>query len=47
MFIRFRNFWLVMVKLCRSILDQRQTPAPNHIGPYGGSFVDVHQDDKH
>ncbi len=44
---RFKNLGLVLVKLCKSMLAHRQPPAPDHIGPYGGSFVDGHQDDKH
>jgi hypothetical protein len=43
----FKKLGLVVVKLCQSMLAHRQPPAPGHIGPYGGSFVNGHQDDKH
>ena len=48
MFTGMKN-WLpffAMVKLCQSLLAHRQPPAPHHIGPYGGSFLYIHQNDK-
>ncbi len=47
MSISVKNWPLVLavVKLLQSMLAQRQTPAPDHIGLYGGSFLDMHNDD--
>jgi hypothetical protein len=41
-----KNWAIVLVKLYQSMLAHRQPPAPHHIGPYGGSFVDMHQNDQ-
>jgi len=45
MFRSFNNLPFVMsvVKLCRSMLAHRQPPAPHHIGAYGGSYLDLHE----
>jgi hypothetical protein len=45
MFNRVKNlpFVATVVRLYQSMLAHRQPPAPHHIGPYGGSFLDLHE----
>jgi hypothetical protein len=45
MSISLKNMALALAKLYQSMLAHRQPPAPHHIGPYGGTFVDVHRND--
>jgi hypothetical protein len=46
MAISLQKVALGLVKFCQSMLAHRQPPAPHHIGPYGGTFVDVHRTDQ-
>jgi hypothetical protein len=41
-----KDWPLILVRLYQSMLTHRQPPAPNHIGPYGGSFVNMHKSDR-
>ncbi len=41
-----KTWWLIVTQTYQSMLAHRQPPAPNHIGPYGGSFLDLYQNDK-
>ncbi len=43
----FKTWWLGFVQSCKSMLAHRQPSAPHHIGPYGGSYLDMHQNEKH
>jgi hypothetical protein len=46
MTITLKNMAIGLVKLYQSLLAHRQPPPPPHIGPYGGTFVDVHWNDQ-
>jgi len=48
MFTSMKNWppFLAVVKMYQSMLAHRQPPAANHLGPFGGSFLDLHQNDK-
>jgi hypothetical protein len=37
---------LALVKLYRSLLAHRQPPVSGHIGPYGGSYVNLDRNDE-